>query len=406
MEPRVPHDLPPDFLQRVRKLPAQTMLRIPAQFREAICSLTAELIEGSNAGDESAAVLEQARTKLLLAHLPKGCSTPLEMRTRLDLWRTGAFLELLRRIEGQQRPAAGRPGAGRPRGERARAMAKSGAYRKAVQSLLTASAELTAAEQQRWASELLPDTESAAPNPVRAAAPNNDPGVTDTQELPRPRDGVHFARLSGPGPSGMRPEHLRDMLGCNWRRAVNRLIRALHATEVLAAAGALPACWRWMLGSRLVFIAKKNGRKPRPIRAGEVWRRTVAKHMLHQHNTKVRQWMVAAHQYGVAIPGGESLIHARRLLEDCLRLDPATGVWAVIDVDFVNAFPRFEWGAVDAAVAALLPELAAWTRWCHDDVADIDLPSGDVHRARRGAEQGDPHGSLRSRPCERRAFHS
>ena len=363
------------------------MLRIPAQFREAICSLTAELIEGSNAGDESAAVLEQARTKLLLAHLPKGCSTPLEMRTRLDLWRTGAFLELLRRIEGQQRPAAGRSGAGRPRGERARAMAKSGAYRKAVQSLLTASAELTPAEQQRWASELLPDTESAAPNPVRAAA--------DTQELPRPRDGVHFARLSGPGPSGMRPEHLRDMLGCNRRRTVNRLIRALRATEVLAAAGALPACWRWMLGSRLVFIDKKHGRKPRPIRVGEVWRRTVAKHMLHQHNAEVRQRMIAAQQYGVAIPGGaESLIHARRLLEDCLRLDPATGVWAVIDVDFVNAFPRFEWGAVDAAMAAQLPELAAWTRWCHDDVADIDLPSGDVHRARRGAEQGDPHGSL------------
>ena len=190
----------------------------------------------------------------------------------------------------------------------------------------TASAELTPAEQQRWASELLPDTESASPNPVRAAAPINDPGVTDTQELPRPLDGVHFARLSRPGPSDMRPEHLRDMLGCNRRRAVNRLIRALHATEVLAAAGALPACWRWMLGSRLVFIAKKNGRKPRPIRVGEVWRRTVAKHMLHQHNAKVRQRMIAAHQYGVAIPGGaESLIHARRLLEDCSRLDAASG---------------------------------------------------------------------------------
>ena len=74
MEPRVLHDLPPDFLQRGRKLPAQTMLQIPAQFRQAICSLTAGLIEGSNAGDESAAVLEQARTKLLLAHLPKAAA--------------------------------------------------------------------------------------------------------------------------------------------------------------------------------------------------------------------------------------------------------------------------------------------------------------------------------------------
>ena len=293
MVPRVLHDLPPDFLQRVRKLPAQTMLWIPAQFREAICSLTAELIEGSNAGDESAAVSEQARTKLLLAHLPKGCSTPLEMRTRLDLWRTGAFLELLRRIEGQQRPAAGRSGAGRPRGERARAMAKSGAYRKAVQSLLTASAELTPAEQQRWASE----TASRHRVGCAKSRPRRRRHSWSDRELPRPRDGVHFARLSGPGPSGMRPEHLRDMLGCNRRRAVNRLIRALHATEVLAAAGALPACWRWMLGSRLVFYRQEawSQAQAHPRRRG------VAAHCCQAHAPPAQRQGAAADDSGPSV---------------------------------------------------------------------------------------------------------
>ena len=193
----------------------------------------------------------------------------------------------------------------------------------------------------------------------------------------------------------MRPEHLRDMLACNRRRAINRLLRALQATESLAQAGALPSCCRWMLGSRLVFLKKKHGTKPRPVRVGEVWRRVVAKHSLQQHSAKVRKRMLEAHQYGVAIPGGgEILIHTRRVLEQSLKLDAATGVWAIVDVDFVNAFPSFEWDAIDEAMAAQLPELAAWTQWCHQEPADIDLPCGGVHHARRGAEQGCPHGSL------------
>ena len=193
----------------------------------------------------------------------------------------------------------------------------------------------------------------------------------------------------------MRPEHLRDMMACSRRRATNRLSRALAATEALAAMGALPSCWRWFLGSRVVFLAKKNSSKPRPVRVGEVWRRTVAKHALHQHAAKVRKRMLEAHQYGVSIPGGtDILVHTRRILEEALQKDVSSGVWAVVDVDFVNAFPSFEWGAIDEAMADQMPELAPWTRWCHAAAADIALPSGEVHHARRGAEQGDPHGSL------------
>jgi hypothetical protein len=150
-----------------------------------------------------------------------------------------------------------------------------------------------------------------------------------------------------------------------------------------------------MLSSRLVFIAKKRGPAPRPIRVGEFWRRVVAKHALHQHCGKVRQCMLGVHQYGVSIPGGaDILIHARGTLEECLRQDAATGVWALLDIDFVNAFPRFEWDSVDASMAARVPELSPWTRWCHESPGDIFLPGGETHHARRGAEQGDPLGSL------------
>ena len=41
-----------------------------------------------------------------------------------------------------------------------------------------------------------------------------------------------------------------------------------------------------------------------------------------------------------------------------------------------------------------LPELAPWTRWCHAAAAEVDLPGGGIHQVDRGAEQGDPHGSV------------
>ena len=119
--PRAAHELPLDFLARVQGLSPQTMERIPGRFREQLCLATAELVEGCNAGDESASVLERARSKLLLAHLPKGSSTPVEMRKRLDLWAAGRFLELLERIEEQQRAARASGKTARARGARARA---------------------------------------------------------------------------------------------------------------------------------------------------------------------------------------------------------------------------------------------------------------------------------------------
>ena len=92
--------------------------------------------------------------------------------------------------------------------------------------------------------------------------------------------------------------------------------------------------------------------------------------------------------------GAEVLIHTRSVLEDALRADSSAGVWAVVDVDFENAFPSMEHEAIDESVDRHVPELKQWSKWCQTHVGDIHLPSGDIHHARRGAEQGDPLGSL------------
>ena len=75
---------------------------------------------------------------------------------------------------------------------------------------------------------------------------------------PKPLAGVRFGPESAPGPSGRRPEHLRDMLACSRRRAVNRLQHALGDMQDMALTGKLPECWDWILNSRLVFLAKNQ----------------------------------------------------------------------------------------------------------------------------------------------------
>jgi hypothetical protein len=201
-----------------------------------------------------------------------------------------------------------------------------------VQHLIGSVVSYPPDQESSYAQELLPD----AGRPQRVMTPRADagPAVEDCDsppdELfhssPKPLAGVRFGPESAPGPSGRRPEHLRDMLACSRRRAVNRLQHALGDMQDMALTGKLPECWDWILNSRLVFLTKKSGLKPRPVRVGELWRRVIAKRALHKHLPRIRQVMLEAHQYGVAIPGGaEILVHARRVLEECIFFFYACG---------------------------------------------------------------------------------
>ena len=61
------------------------------------------------------------------------------------------------------------------------------------------------------------------------------------------------------------------------RAATSRLFRVLALLQDKAHKGNLPENCRWILDSRLVFLKKKKGPAPRPVRVGEVWRRIIAK---------------------------------------------------------------------------------------------------------------------------------
>ena len=162
---------------------------------------------------------------------------------------------------------------------------------------------------------------------------------------------------------------------------------------MMAFAGTLPDERRWILGSRLIYLQKKKGPAPRPVRTGEVWRRMLAKNLVFSTQKKLQQICLQARQLGVTIPGeADALIHFRKTFEEAVELEGERPV-VILDLDLRNAFPSFEWDSIREAMAELLSDALHWTEWCHADAVPVYLPDRGVFMADRGAEQVDPLGS-------------
>ena len=122
--------------------------------------------------------------------------------------------------------------------------------------------------------------------------------------------------MSAAGPTGARPEHLRELLAVRRRRTANSLLASIRDFVATAVDEDLPDAARWILDSRLVYLRKKSGNAPRPIRVGELWRRVIAKRVLDEHRAKIQHLCLSARQFGVSVPGGvDGLVHFRLLLE-------------------------------------------------------------------------------------------
>ena len=358
-----------DFARRIRQLPSSSVVHIPVDQRERHAKILSHLLARMADGDEEACLLEASRTKLLLGTVPAGSNIRVELATRLRLWQSGKYAELLVRVEDQHRATVRRrstrgAAAEGKRGQRARTLLREGAYSKATNSLHTDMADLDDAAQLSWGSTLLP----RSTRPCAALASPEDtpepPSLPDQHGSRAALRGVSFRAMSGAGPSGMRPEHLREMTAVRDRRISGSLLAAIDKFVDAAISGELCDAAKWILDSRLVFLRKKKGIVPRPIRVGELWRRVIAKRVIDANRKHIQKVCLDARQFGVAVPGGaEGLVHFRTLIENYF----ATGNDAkvIIDVDFKNAFPSLEWDSIRAAVQELLPDAACWTHWCH-----------------------------------------
>ena len=282
-----------------------------------------------------------------------------------------------------------------------RRLARAGAYSKAAAAATSDMARLSPEEDAAWAARLLPT--SAHPGEALCPHPERDEGIEEgfdaTARVHAVGDElrkVRFGPLSAPGPSGRRPEHLREMAGAKRHRAGKRWQRALAKFSIAAVEGRLDEEARWLLDSRLAWMAKRGSTVPRPVRIGETLRRLVSKWNCTRHAPAIRRKLLEGRQVGVGVPGAcEGLIHAARALEEELAAGDA-GAWLVIDLDLVNCFCHFEWPSVRRGVTEVAPGLDRWVAWSTCAPTRVQLPSGAWRMLDRGAEQGDPEGSFRS----------
>ena len=163
--------LPATFTSRVRRLSHNTVLHVPLSCRLRLLRITRQCWNRCADGDATWASLEEARFKLILGSVPQGMAAPDEVSARMELWEAGAFDRLLDRLE-QQRVLIDRTrGRRQPqdaedparRGKRARHLAAEGAFRKAAASVTSSMLPTTAAEDQAFATELLPRTSRPTP---------------------------------------------------------------------------------------------------------------------------------------------------------------------------------------------------------------------------------------------------
>jgi hypothetical protein len=288
-------------------------------------------ISGMTAGDIRSNQLERARSKLLLALLPAGRNLKVELGCRFGLWAKNKLQQLRIRIEEQaferadRRRRAPRGPAALMKAKRAKALARDGAYRRAVMSLTSSVAELGREDQERWAKELLPASgrpTMAHFKSARSRSDASDEAASDPTMLGKLLQGVRFSALSAPGPSGFRPEHLREVMSVKAPSVTTKLLQAIAFFQTMAFARTLPEECRWILGSRLIYLQKKKGLGPRPVRIVEVWRRMLAKKLVFSTEKKLQQVCLQARQFGVAIPGGaDALIHFRKTCEEAAKME-------------------------------------------------------------------------------------
>jgi hypothetical protein len=215
-----------------------------------------------------------------------------------------------------------------------------------------------------------------------AAAPLPDSLQMDAREVIRAIRS--FPSGSAGGQDGLRPQHLRDLLGKG--DGVDELAEAMTDFVNLLLKGKCPEEVRpYFFGGRLLALAKKDG-GVRPIAVGLVWRRLAAK-CANFHAVEATKDILYPQQLGVSVKGGaEGAIHAARgFLTD---MGPNE---AFIKLDFKNAFNCLRRDEMLAAVLEVVPEIY---NFCYSSYAEpSSLWFGErVISSEVGPQQGDPLG--------------
>ena len=196
-----------------------------------------------------------------------------------------------------------------------------------------------------------------------------------------------FHRLSGGGPSGLRPIHLKNCMSTEYRDEV--LERCTALITVLSKGDAPKSLAPYLAGANLTALPKKdNG--VRPVAVGEVWRRLTAKCLCQAYKEQSGSFFFPQ-QIGVGQALGTEIGLETARQWKARNINNPTMIFA--KTDFENAFNCVNRQAFLEQCRHHFPGLSQWAEWCYSEPSQLYFgPS--VISSERGVQQGDPLGPL------------
>ena len=184
-----------------------------------------------------------------------------------------------------------------------------------------------------------------------------------------------FPQESAPGPSGLRPDHLKALLEPGVGLDAGPLLRELDIFYINATTHGLPPgaaailCWAKLTPLRKTQPAPAPGGMPvestRPIAAGECLRRLVGKLLMRHHDVMPSLHGMQPTQCGVAAPGACATLAMGLQKYVCHLHSAGQQDWAVLQLDFANAFNTLRRKAILNSVARHAPPLLPWMETCY-----------------------------------------
>ena len=197
-----------------------------------------------------------------------------------------------------------------------------------------------------------------------------------------------FPAGSSCGIDGLKPQHLKDMIGLASGAVGQRLIFKLVEFTNLCLSGEIPDIVRPVFfGASLCALSKKNG-GIRPIAVGCTLRRMVAKAACRLLRDRVVA-KLAPVQLGFGVQhGSEAAVHAARTyLRD---LAPGT---ALLKIDFSNAFNSLRRDVILDSIQKDFPGIFAFINSCYSSRSYLRFGQFNIN-SDEGVQQGDPLGPL------------
>ena len=269
--------------------------------------------------------------------------------------------------------------------KRAKPAVQDGQYSKDIKTFTSDGPATPSAEVMQ---EMLTKHPQTAP-PALPPGPVPPPPPTTVTESVVQKGVSSFPNGSVPGPSSLRPSHLREAVRCPSPDQANLVLASLtRFVNLLAAGRAPPTIIPHLCGATLLASKKKKGGH-RPIAVGEVLRHLVSK-CLDTHIRLPALSLFFPLQLGVSVRGAcEAIVHDTSRLMSSLTDEQR---WTLL-LDFKNTFNSISCEAMFVEFRRYLPGLSAWMESCYSCQSLLHLGTNSI-RSCCGVQQGDPLGPL------------